>query len=230
HAGSGSWESTRNLRLSARDGFLPWVIVGAAAPRGLIYAHEFAWDPARDPVWKRLEKIYEWYGARDRLASVAGKGAVTGKPPESTHCNHIGPVHRRQIYPALKRWFGIPEPDREYQKRRPAEDLICLTPEATAALRPRPVYQLAAQLGEERAAAARQPLSKLRPIERTTLLRLEWARRLGTVEGLRGSRSEALQGGKVGEIVVERLALAYPEGKGPSLTVKAMLLIPPHGK
>ncbi|MFQ5927764.1 MAG: acetylxylan esterase, partial [Terriglobia bacterium] len=33
YAGSGSWESTRNLRLSVRDGFMPWVIVGAVAPR-----------------------------------------------------------------------------------------------------------------------------------------------------------------------------------------------------
>ena len=33
YIGEGSWESTRNLRLSARDGFLPWVIVGAASPR-----------------------------------------------------------------------------------------------------------------------------------------------------------------------------------------------------
>ena len=30
YAGSGSWESTRNLARSAKDGFLPWVIVGAA--------------------------------------------------------------------------------------------------------------------------------------------------------------------------------------------------------
>src|SRR5262249_47028920 len=39
YAGGGSWESTRNLRGSAAGGFLPWVIVGAAAPRGLVYAH-----------------------------------------------------------------------------------------------------------------------------------------------------------------------------------------------
>src|ERR1051326_1588801 len=31
YAGGGSWESTRNLRLSARDGFLPWVIAGGLA-------------------------------------------------------------------------------------------------------------------------------------------------------------------------------------------------------
>ena len=61
YMGSGSWESTRNLRLSARDGFLPWVIVASIAPRRLIYAHEFAWDRERDPVWKRLRQVYGLY-------------------------------------------------------------------------------------------------------------------------------------------------------------------------
>jgi hypothetical protein len=229
YAGSGSWESTRNLRLSARDGFLPWVIVGAVAPRGLIYAHEFAWDPARDPVWKRLEKIYDWYGARDRLASVAGKGSVKGKPPESTHCNNIGPVHRRQIYPALKRWFGIAEPGKEYQKRRPAEDLICLTRLAAGALN-KPVYQLAAQLGTERAAAARQRLSKLEPKERAEQLRQQWARLLGTIEPPPSLLAEVLHEKKVGEVVVRHLALGYPQGKGPNLIMQVMLLLPPHGE
>src|SRR6185369_3554439 len=43
YAGGGSWESTRNLRRSAADGFLPWVLVASAAPRRLVYAHEFGW-------------------------------------------------------------------------------------------------------------------------------------------------------------------------------------------
>src|SRR6185436_5375974 len=74
YAGGGSWESTRNLRLSCRDGFLPWVIVGAVAPRGLIYGHEFSWDRDRDPVWKRLTTIYGYYGAPDGLSSAQGRG------------------------------------------------------------------------------------------------------------------------------------------------------------
>jgi hypothetical protein len=47
-----------NLRLSCYEGFLPWVIVGAIAPRRLIYAHEFSWDREDDPVWKRLNTIF----------------------------------------------------------------------------------------------------------------------------------------------------------------------------
>lgn len=64
YAGGGSWESTRNIRLSARDGFLPWVIVGSVAPRSLVHAHEFAWDQERDPVWIRYQKIFGFYDAR----------------------------------------------------------------------------------------------------------------------------------------------------------------------
>src|SRR5262249_10104249 len=98
YAGGGSWESTRNPRLSARDGFLPWVIVGAAAPRGLVYAHEFSWDREHDPVWKRLQTIYGFYDAKDRLASTNGRGSVSGKAgSENTHCNNIGPEHRQGI-------------------------------------------------------------------------------------------------------------------------------------
>ncbi len=158
YMGGGSWESTRNLRLSGRDGFLPWVIVGSVAPRGLIYAHEFAWDKDRDPVWKRLANIYDFYGAGDCLAFAHGRGRLSGKPPESTHCNNIGAAHRKPIYPALKRWFDIPIPEKEYQKRLPAEDLVCLTEEARKFFQPQPVHVLAAKLGQERSAAARKKL------------------------------------------------------------------------
>jgi dienelactone hydrolase len=228
YAGGGSWESTRNLRLSARDGFLPWVIVGAVAPRGLVYAHEFAWDRERDPVWQRLEKIYGWYGARDRLASVAGKGSVSGMAPESTHCNNIGAVHRHQIYPALRHWFNIPSPEKDYQKRRPAADLVCLTPEVAAALQPRPVHRLAAEIGAERAAAARMRLEKLAPAEKAERLRQDWARLLGKVERPTAPRATVLKVEKLGDVTVERLVLGYPKGDEADVTVSAILLAPPR--
>ncbi len=151
YMGSGSWESTRNLRLSGKDGFLPWVIVGSIAPRGLIYSHEFAWDKERDPVWARLQKIYSFYEADDKLSSVHGRGSVTGQPPEATHCNNIGPEHRLQIYPTLKKWFGIAAPEKEYQKRVPAEDLLCWTEEAKKMYKPRALWEVAGDIGKERA-------------------------------------------------------------------------------
>src|SRR5262249_47190843 len=118
YSGSGSWESTRNLRLSARDGFLPWTIVAATVPRRLIYYHEFYWDRDEDPVWKRLRRIYEFYNAAESLSGLAGWGFVVGSAPENTHWL---PVSRELIYPVLERWYAIPNPKKEYSERRPVE-------------------------------------------------------------------------------------------------------------
>jgi len=126
YAGGGSWESTRNLRLSCRDGFLPWVIVGSIAPRALIYGHEFAWDRERDPVWQRFEKIYSLYGA-DALYSANGKGNLKGQPPEASHCNNIGPEQRKGIHAALLQAFRIPEWEKDAPEKRSAAELACFT-------------------------------------------------------------------------------------------------------
>ena len=76
YAGGGSWESTRNLRDSAADGFLPWVIVASVAPRRVIHAHEFSWDRDRDPVWKRYQKVWGFYDATDNLSFTTGTGQI----------------------------------------------------------------------------------------------------------------------------------------------------------
>jgi dienelactone hydrolase len=146
YMGGGSWESTRNLKLSGRDGFLPWLIVGSTAPRGLIYGHEFAWDEDHDPVWARFQKIWGFYDAKDKLASSKGRGSVKGSPPESTHCNNIGPEHRKPMYPTLNKWFGLPVPVQEYKKRFDASELQCWTDEARKTLKPKMVYELASPL------------------------------------------------------------------------------------
>jgi cephalosporin-C deacetylase-like acetyl esterase len=222
YAGSGSWESTRNLRLSARDDFFPWLVVGAVAPRRLIYAHEFAWDREHDPVWKRLEQIYGFYDARDRLASVHGRGAVTGKPPDATHCNNIGPEHLRQIYPELKRWFDIPVPEPRAQERRTAEELTCLTPEAVKELKPRPFHELLAALGTERAEAARKQYTELTPAVRRQRLRQQWARLLGDVEPKPDAKVVKKEASRLGTVAVERLALEVE----PGIIVPCLLLVP----
>jgi len=137
--GGGSWESTRNLRLSARDGFAPWVIVGSVAPRRLVYAHEFAWDREHDPVWRRLETIFGLYGQPENLGATHGAGSVRGSGPGNTHCNNIGPEHLVAIHAAFERWFKIPVPKREDLPRHNADELTCLTPAAAADRPMRPV-------------------------------------------------------------------------------------------
>jgi hypothetical protein len=218
YASSGSWESTRNLRLSARDGFLPWVIVGSVAPRGLIHAHEFSWDRDRDPVWRRYQRIYGFYDATDRLAAVQGRGLLSGQPPTATHCNNIGPEHRQGIYPTLNRWFGMAVPAREVSERRPAEDLTCLTPEMT----PKPLYQLAAELGAERVTAARQRLASLTPDARREQLRRDWARLLGQVEPAAQPPAIARQTQRLGDITIERISLEFEA----QIIIPVVLLIP----
>lgn len=212
YVGGGSWESTRNLRLSARDGFLPWMIVGAVAPRRLIYAHEFSWDREHDPVWGRLQKIYGFYKVPDNLASVHGRGRVTGRGPENTHCNNIGPEHRKQIYPILKRWFGLPIPEKEARVRRSAAELTCLTPEVVKEIKPRPLWQLAGELGRQRAEAARKRKAALGVAERRRQLRRDWAALLGAVALQSKPKIEASDTRRLGEVTLERVLLEVEPG------------------
>lgn len=216
------WESTRCLRLGAREGFAHWLIVGSIAPRHLIYAHEFAWDRERDPVWSRLQKIFGWYEASDHLAATFGKGSVKGTPPESSHCTNIGPLHRSKIYPHLQRWLDMPVPP-EYSKRRSADELLCLTPEAIKEFAPRPLHELAAELGARRGAEARRRRAKLGPEERHKQLRQDWARRLGDVKPKGDPRVRERKKETPGSLTVERMALEVE----PGIVVPLVLLLPP---
>lgn len=209
YMGGGSWESTRNLRLSARDGFLPWVIVGSIAPRRLVYAHEFQWDRERDPVWKRLQTIYGFYGVPDHLASSSGRGSVRGNTPEDTHCTHIGPVQRRAIHEAFRNWFKIDA--HEYRQRVPAERLKCWTPELVQELQPKTLGTILDTLVEERLVAAKRRRNPLPIAQSQTILRSELASRLGGTEpgpvSVRNIGVEASHG-----IQVERVLIQHESG------------------
>lgn len=182
YTGSGSWESTRNLRLSARDGFFPYVIVGSIAPRRLIYAHEFRWDRQRDPVWKRFQTIWgDFYDARDNLASAYGFGYVKLRPPEASHCTNIGPIHRKMIYPSLQPWFGIQPPAEERQDRREIEQTLCLSGPRARQIRMRPVIELAEPIAQQRIAAFREQLAGATPAEQCQRLGIKWRSLLGDV-------------------------------------------------
>lgn len=181
YMGVGSWESTRNLRLSGRDGFLPWSIVASVAPRRLIYAHEFAWDRERDPVWGRLERVYDFYGARDSLAYTHGAGGLSGSPPEATHCNQMGPQHRVLIHEALERWYGIPIPD-DIEERRDEEDFVCFTPAMRERVPVRPTHVVIRDVGRERLAAAKAEAKALTEADQVTRLQREWGALLGVTD------------------------------------------------
>ena len=220
-SGTGSWESTRNLRLSARDGFLPWSIVAAIAPRRLIYFHEFYWDREQDPAWQRLQQIYRWHERSDSLVGLAGRGFVVGSAPENTHWL---PENRALLYPVLERWLQIPNPQQEYSQRMPEADLQCLTPELSRELGARPAHALVQQLVTERLAAARKARATLSPAAQRTALQREWRELLGSVD----PRAEPLLMGEplplenFGGVTLERLHLRTE----PGIVVPVLLLKP----
>ncbi|MDB5311028.1 MAG: hypothetical protein JWO38_5230 [Gemmataceae bacterium] len=205
--GDGYWESTRGLRGGAAGGFAHYVIVGSIAPRRLIYAHEFKWDPKIDPAWPRMQKIYGFYDAKDRLAFARGSGSVKGTPPESTHCTHIGAVHRKMIYPALKTWFDMPVPE-EYSKRRTVDELTCWTEEAKAELKPTELYDVLPDLAEKRFKKRGARLFEMPVADRKVAIRKEWATLLGNIEPaanpkLIEGKTEAVPEGKLARFALE---------------------------
>ncbi len=224
YMGGGSWESTRNLRLSGRDGFLPWVIVGSVAPRGLIHAHEFAWDKDRDPVWARYQQIFKFYGAEDKLTFTKGGGSVSGKPPESTHCNNIGAVHRKAIHPTLEKWFGIPQPQPEYSKRVPSEDLQCLTAEVKAKIKFTPVHELTGQMADEDLQEFRKKM-RGKPAENQ---RNELAQRWKQLLGAPQLRITGVNYVKSGAAPADRVQVNLCVIKTDGLVVPLLILAPPQ--
>lgn len=226
--GSPWWESTRCLRLGARDGFAHWMIVASVAPRRLIYSCEFVLQLDRDPVWPRIEQVFDWYDAADHLATAQGRGSLKGKPPESSHCNNVGPVQRAQLYPTLQKWFGIDPPVKENQTRRKSEELVCFTPEVLRTIHPRSLFELSGEIGAERAGAMRVRLGKMSVAERRIELRKEWAKLLG-IDPNQDPAAEAaspriLTRETVGDISVERAVFEPKSGVG----IPMLVLIPKH--
>jgi cephalosporin-C deacetylase-like acetyl esterase len=223
YLGGGSWESTRNLKFSGRDGFLPWVIVGSVAPRYLIYGHEFSWDKEHDPVWARFQKIYSFYGADKSLASVHGRGKVTGTAgPENTHCNNIGPEHRQQIYPAFKEWFQLPVPQQEAKFRRPADDLQCLTPKVLEKVKPALVHELAGELADRQIAQVQLRGDPLDANKRKEQLKKEWQKLLGNIDPKDAPKITVQSQGALPGATVRRLVLEVE----PGIVVPVLLLLP----
>jgi hypothetical protein len=208
YAGSGSWEPTRNLRLSARDGFLPWVILAGIAPRKLVYLHEFYWDKEIDPVWKRLQKAYAMQNASGSLAGQAGYGFVVGASPQNSHWIAR---NRELLYPLLGEFFQIADPKKEYSQRLPEADLLCLKPDRKAT----PLHELAAQLGRARAGQG----NRKDPVQ----LRKQWLELLGDVS----ARAPVVRMHEIDEpglpgVRVERIHLATE----PGIVVPVLLLTP----
>jgi cephalosporin-C deacetylase-like acetyl esterase len=210
--GVADWETTRCLRLGGRDGFAHWVIAASVAPRGLIYSHEFAWDRARDPVWPRLEKVFSFYDAGDRLAVAAGRGDLKGQPPESTHCNNVGVLHRRQLYPHLARWFDLQPPGDEFQDRHDSDELLCMTPAVVKRRGPQPIYKLIRTLADQRIAGVRREMASVDLASHRTILRDGWSRLLGSITPTGNPIVKAAEHEETNGVAMERIVLEVEPG------------------
>jgi cephalosporin-C deacetylase-like acetyl esterase len=226
YLGGAYWESTRGLRLGGRDDFLHWVIVGSIAPRRLIHAHEFSWDQERDPVWKRYQKIWgEFYNTTENLGFAHGKGLLSQRPPEASHCNNIGVFHRQMIHPLFERWFGIKVTAKdEYSAPRMPAELICLTDQARQELKPQSLNQLMSAIGQERIDAARKRLIGKSPAERRELLRADWSKLLGEVSLAKSPviKATAVDDQPIAGAKVERIVLEVE----PGIVVPVLVLSP----
>lgn len=238
--GEGYWESTRGLKGGAAGGFAHYVITGSIAPRKLLYAHEFKWDPNIDPAWPRLQKIYGFYDAKDRLSFAHGAGKVSGPSgPDNTHCTHIGAVHRRMIYPAFKQWFDMPIPE-EYSQPRKREELMCWTEAAKKELGPKKLHEVLINLADAQLGSAVKKFAGLKPEQSRELLRKDWARLLGDVEPVKNpkvieGKAEDVPGGRLSRFALETepgivVPLLYIAPKNTNGKLPVVVMIAQAGK
>lgn len=204
--GDAYWETSRCIRGGAADGFAHWTIVASVAPRRYVHSSEFAWDKDRDPVYPRIQKVFELEKAADNLAVAHGRGSLKGQPPESSHCNNIGTLHREGLHKAFAKWFEMPVP-KEYSKRLPAKDLWCLT---------KPVDGVTPKLARE--LTARQADALPKPADLKAVL----SGVLGPCEPIGAAKVLESKATTADGIVIERIALE-PE---PGVVVPLLLLKP----
>lgn len=222
YAGGGSWESTRNLARSASDGFLPWIIVGSVAPRGLIHAHEFSWDREHDPVWKRYEQIYAFYDAQDQLSFTHGFGLLRQDQPAASHCNNIGKPHRQRIHEYFREQWGINVDEERPIVRHTSDELACLANITDSNLKNKPLYQLTSEIAAARNAGFMANRKSKGPDEWTQFLREAWTKALGNIGGNEVPTVESRGREQVDKLRVERWDISG--GGGTRLPV--MLLLP----
>jgi hypothetical protein len=216
--GWGEWETTRCLPRSSVDQFFPWLICAAVAPRPFLYSFEIDWpeDVEHEPAWARYKKVFDLYGARDRLAEVHGLGPFPG-PGE---CTNVGTLLRRRFYPILTRWLAVSTPASEYHKPLPDSELMCLTPAVAAERKPKPASAIAFELARQRLSAARS--RKRSPDE----LRAAIKEKLGDIEPSVKPSVQLVWEKPGEEAAVEALAIET----APGITLPVILLKPLHSR
>ena len=220
--GWGEWETSRCLPRSSVDQFFPWLICASVAPRPFLFSFEIGWpeDVEHEPIWARYKKVFELYGARDRLSEVHGFGPYPG-PGEVTN---VGNLLQKRIDPILQQWLHVAPPAGEYHNPRPDSELMCLTPAIAAARKPKPAAAIVLDLTRERLALARSKLSTLPERDRLNALRMALKNKLGDIEPLANPSVQRLWEKSSAESTVE----AFTIETEPGITLPVLLLKPTH--
>jgi cephalosporin-C deacetylase-like acetyl esterase len=228
-------------------------IVSSVAPRRYVRAFEFGWEGAEEPDfpdvwvsgWLRARKIWGLYGALENLASSQAYGLIRLSMERISHCWSVGPQQRKELYPILQRWFGIPLPSErdlnmlpdseistnpereaarisELERRRPELELRSISPAVAAQLPRRPLHKIVGQIALRQLQTARARRSTLSPAERRSELRKELAHVLGDIEPATNWRAETLWTRSISTASVEGLALDVEDG----IAVPIMLIRP----
>jgi len=177
-------------------------------------------------AWERGKKIWELYGAQDNLATIQAYGLIRLSIERVSHCFSVGPQQRAELHPILLRWFGIPMPSaadlailpdselsvnpyreearqQEAKRRRPASELISITPALSSKLPRRLLHQVAKDRGRQLLETARRERGDLRK---------ELEGKLGDIEPRGAGKIEHRWTRDLAEIRVEALALQVEEG------------------
>ena len=137
---------------------------------------------------------------------------MKGRPPESTHCNNVGVVHRRQLYPHLARWFDLQPPADEFQDRHDVNELLCITPAVAERPNPQPVYKLARKVADKRIADMRRGMAPMDLASRRKMLHDGWSGLLGNITPTGNPIVKAVEHEETSGVVIEKIVLEVEPG------------------
>jgi dienelactone hydrolase len=233
----GGWR----LRNCTTNKIPDWFFCASKAPRKFVYAHEFWYEGEEGPdypavwvpAWPRYEKVYSLYGALDNLANAQSDGLLR---LDTGHCGSIDHLARREIYPLLNRWFGIPFPSeedqsieidsqygtdrqdyplvkyKEAQRRMPDSELVCITPAVNARIKRKALHQVALKRGKELLQYARESRAKQDPVARRQNLITGLSKALGDVEPVKDPKVEELWSKELSRATVDALIVHSDAG------------------
>ncbi|MBM3737740.1 MAG: hypothetical protein FJW39_18325 [Acidobacteria bacterium] len=177
-------------------------------------------------AWERSKKVWSLAGVPDNLASIQAYGLIRLSMERVSHCFSVGPQHLAELHPIVQRWFGIPLPSagdlailpdsqlsvnpyreearrQEALRRRPASELVSVTPALSANLPRKPLHQVAREDGRRLLATARANRAGLRA---------KLAAKLGDIEPAGVAKVERSEKRQVQGISVEAVALNVEAG------------------